>query len=124
MEFKNTDRILNNIIKDFKENLSQIKGRYSIFPNWNIFDNSNEELIMINSIEKSIDIDTSRLLEEKLNIKYIIQNEDIREYKSGADKILEDEKKSYGFKLVILIDNKIFHESSYCTDDYKYDVEP
>jgi hypothetical protein len=119
-----TNSMLNNTMKDFLESLPNIRDKFSILPNGNILDNTNGDIILIQNLEKIINKDMSKLLEEKLKIKHIIKEENIRGYRSGADKILEDEQKSYGYRLIITIDNIPFHESTYCTDDYKYDIGP
>jgi len=124
MDYKNTDKMLKNVIKDFKQYIPGVVSNISVFSNGNILDINTGNIINIDTIEKSIDSDIITLLEEKLKIKHIIEKEDISEFKSGADKILEDEKKSYGFNLIITVDNIILHESSYCTDDYKYEIDP
>ena len=122
MDYTNTDKMLSDNITDFNKYVPSMVTQFNIFPDGNILDMNTKNIIMIDDLEKSIKPDMFKFLEEKLKIKYKIENENISEFKSGADKILEDEKKSYGFKLTIKVNENIFHQSSYCTDDYKYNI--
>lgn len=124
MENINTNKMLDSALDEFNKNISNMNNNFTIFPDGNIFNIKTGDIISIDSLKKSINSDIINFLKNKLNIEDIIENVDISEFQSGADKILEDEKESYGIKLQILINNKIFYESIYCTDDYKYEIDP
>ncbi len=116
------EEMLNNLFIEFKKSLPRMREQYTVFPDGSIYDNIN--MNFADSLNKPIDSNIYSIAQKKMYIKYYIKEDNISEYRTGADKIIEDEHVSYGFTLSIYVDNFLFYEQSFCTDDFKYSNDP
>jgi hypothetical protein len=101
----NIDNIDNSYFIDHAENM--------------IYRIENGILIEEKILNQNIDEEVEKKLIKKLKIVTEVIKEDVSEFKSGVDKILNNNK-SCGYKLTIKMGDKIIHTFNGCTDDYKF----
>lgn len=112
--------LLKDSINEFNKSLENIKSEYFISTNGKIYKIIDKDIVY----DKDMNIDNTEeylvMIKNKLGISTSIEEQDISEYQTGADKILEPNKENYGLKLTIKADNSIFYEYQGCIDDFKY----
>jgi hypothetical protein len=113
------DSKIDNVIEEFKKNIDTLHNKYFIGKN-GIYKREQEDIVFDNSMNKDNDIELINFIKNKLNIVDKIEKDNISEYRTGADKILEPDHTAYSYKLTIHVDNKIFYEYIGTTDDFKY----
>ena len=103
------------------DNIDNINDLYFIDHTENmIYKIENGILIKEEILNQEIDEEVEKKLTKKLKIVTEVIKENVSEFKSGVDKILNNNNKSCGYKLIIKMNNKIIHEFNGCTDDYKF----
>jgi len=113
------DNKIEKAIEEYKKNIDTLLSKYFI-GNKGIYNKDQENITFEQSMNKENNSELINFIKNKLNIVDKIEKDNISEFRSGADKILEPEHIAYSYKLTIYVDNKIFYVYAGTTDDFKY----
>lgn len=120
----NNLEMFNDMVSEFTNKLGSLEEIYHVGTSGKIYKKNGNSIMIDESMNKEISPETIDYLKKKLKIVDTVKSRNIKEYRTGADKIIDPEQVSYGYQLIITVNGRLFFEYSGTTDDFKYTCNP